>query len=87
MCNCGNKRNQFSSQQTFKTNDTVRTELLQKKMWPDVSFAYMGKTALTTKGNITGKNYRFNYPGDVQSIDYRDATSMMTIPVLKRVYK
>lgn len=87
MCNCGNKRNEFASQQPFKTNDSVRTQLLQKKMWPDVSFEYRGSTALSVKGKISGKNYRFNRPGDVQLIDYRDVNTMMAVPVLKRLYK
>jgi hypothetical protein len=87
MCNCGNKRNEFAPQQSFKTNAAVRTQLLQKKLWPDVPFEYKGKTALVAKGNISGNNYRFNHPGDVQLIDYRDAPSMMTVPVLKRLYK
>lgn len=87
MCNCGNKRNEFASELSFKIKDTVRTQLLQKKMWPDISFEYKGNTALSVKGNISGKNYRFNHPGDVQLVDYRDANTMMTVPVLKRLYK
>jgi hypothetical protein len=87
MCNCGSKRNEFASPQLFKTNDTVKTQLLQKKMWPDVSFEYKGNTALSVKGNISGKNYRFNHPGDVQLIDYRDSPAMMAIQVLKKLYK
>jgi hypothetical protein len=87
MCNCGNKRNEFASHQSFKINEAVRTQLLQKKMWPDVSFEYKGKTALSIKGNISGKNYRFTRPGDIQLIDYRDANAMMAVPVLKRLYK
>jgi len=87
MCNCGNKRNQFSSQQSFKTNETIKPQLVQKKMWPDVSFEYKGKTALTVKGNITGKNYRFSKSGDVQQIDYRDAPSIMKVGVLMKLNK
>ena len=84
MCNCGNKRNEFATQQSFKTNDTGRTQLLQKKMWPDVSFEYKGKTALTVRGNISGKNYRFTGPGDIQQIEYRDVSSMMKIGLLMK---
>ena len=56
-------------------------------MWPDVSFEYKGKTALTVRGNISGKNYRFSRPGDIQQIDYRDAPSMMRIGALMKVNK
>ncbi len=87
MCNCGNKRNQFASQQSFKISDAERTQLLQKKMWPDVSFEYKGKTALSVSGSISGKNYRFNNPGDIQMVDYRDAPSLMAIPLLKKLNK
>ncbi|MEO7045935.1 MAG: hypothetical protein ABI091_11560 [Ferruginibacter sp.] len=87
MCNCGNKRNQFSSQQSFKTNEAAGTQLLQKKMWPDVSFEYKGKTALTIKGNVSGKNYRFSKPGDIQQIDYRDAPSIMRVGALMKLNK
>ena len=47
-------------------------------------FEYIGKTALTVVGNITGRTYRFNRPGDLQSIDSRDAAGMTTVPVLRR---
>jgi len=85
MCNCGNKRNEFASQQSFKANDDIKKQLLQKKMWPDVSFEYKGKTALTVRGNISGKNYRFSKPGDIQQIDYRDAPSMMRVGTLMKL--
>lgn len=49
------------------------------------SFEYTGKTALTLIGNVTGMQYRFNYTGNRQNIDYRDVPSIMVIPVLKKV--
>lgn len=54
-------------------------------MWPDTYFQYTGKSALTVTGKITGKNYRFTKPGEMQVIDYRDASGMMAVPVLKKV--
>lgn len=54
-------------------------------MWPDINFEYTGKTALTVRGPVSGKNYRFSKPGATQLIDYRDTSSLMAIPVLKRV--
>lgn len=56
-------------------------------MWPEAFFEYTGKTAITVTGNISGKQYRFNSPGDKQLIDYRDAAGMTKVPVLKRVSK
>ncbi|HRP33813.1 MAG TPA: hypothetical protein PKV73_18075 [Agriterribacter sp.] len=56
----------------------------QQKMWPNVSFQYIGKTALTVTGMVTGRQYRFTAPGDRVKVDYRDAATMMNVPVLKR---
>ena len=56
------------------------------KMWNDVLFEYTGATGLTVKGGISRKIYRFNNAGDVQMIDYRDASGMMGIPVLKKLH-
>ena len=83
MCNCGNKRESFSAQ----TAGAGRKEPIQRpgeKMWPDINFIYTGQSALSATGSITGKRYRFNGPGDKQLIDYRDAPSMMKVPVLQR---
>lgn len=83
MCNCGNKRNELNHSPTSMSGPVVTTTRHQPT-WPDVSFEYTGKTALSVAGNITGKKYRFHHPGDIQLIDYRDASGMMAIPVLKK---
>jgi hypothetical protein len=50
-----------------------------------VMFQYTGKSALTITGNITRRNYRFNFPGDIQHIALSDAQGISNVPVLKRV--
>ena len=85
MCNCGKKRNQIK-QQSPVFNQVVNSQPLpsptiQKK--PPVMFEYTGKTALSVIGSITRKNYRFNFPGDKQLIEFNDAGAMMAVPVLK----
>lgn len=85
MCNCGNKRNEFSSGQGIAINNSQIIPQQRKKMWPDIYFQYTGKTALTVTGKITGKNYRFSKTGETGLIDYRDASGMMAIPVLKKI--
>jgi len=85
MCNCGNKREAFSSQQSLALSNPNKISKQETKMWPDANFEYTGKTALSVKGNISGKNYRFSKQGDVQPVDYRDASSLMAVPVLKRL--
>jgi hypothetical protein len=85
MCNCGNKRETFSAKQTMILSGNQNFSKHGSKTWPDINFEYAGKTALTVRGNISGKNYRFSAPGDVQLIDYRDASSLMAVPVLKKL--
>ena len=85
MCNCGNKREAFASQPSFKLSSNNNFAAPAYKMWHDINFEYIGKTALSVRGPISGKNYRFSKAGCVQLIDYRDASSMMGIPVLKRM--
>ena len=84
MCNCGNKRKEFS--QAPHAN-SVHTQAKPSVQPPGAnsSFEYVGKTALTVTGNVTGTQYRFNYPGSRQNIDYRDIAGIRTVPVLKAV--
>jgi hypothetical protein len=86
MSCCGNKRQNlpFVSRPNSFSEGHSYEETAREKIQPDINFEYTGETALTVKGIITGRSYRFNYKGDVQSIDPRDASSMMAIPVLKQ---
>lgn len=84
MCNCGNKRNDFVQHAQPLSNKAASGKTL-KKMWVDVKFKYIGNTALSIYGSITGKKYRFAVPNDVQLIDYRDVSSMMSVSVLKKL--
>ncbi|MEO5681152.1 MAG: hypothetical protein ABIQ88_00860 [Chitinophagaceae bacterium] len=83
MCNCGNKRTEMVNQVFNAGQEPIQAPA--KKMWPDISFSYTGRSALTVTGAVTGKTYRFTAPGVQQLIDYRDAPAMMMVPVLKRV--
>ena len=84
MSCCGNKRQNL--QYDFQRHANLNEELARpNKLWGDISFEYTGEAGLTVKGSITGKHYRFNYKGDVQAIDYRDAGAMMAISSLKRI--
>jgi hypothetical protein len=85
MCNCGNKRTSLSSQETMQPAGNRNTPAQGSKLSPVVNFKYTGKTALTIKGNITGKNYRFGAPEAIQGIDYRDAPYMVGVPVLEKL--
>jgi len=83
MCNCGNKRSQYNQENNASSVQT-KTSIITSKQYTNSIFEYVGKTALTVVGNITGRRYRFNRPGDLQSIDSRDAAGMLAVPVLRR---
>lgn len=56
-----------------------------QKVREHVHFEYIGQTALSVTGSVSGRKYRFLFQGDRQLIDYRDAPGMMAVPVLKRI--
>ena len=94
MCNCGKKREaikQVSSNNNINnTQNTIRPEQKIKPLGTipvkrTVSFQYTGNTALSITGSITRKNYRFNFPGDIQAVDFNDASAMLGVPVLRKV--
>ena len=86
MCNCGNKRNEYAADEKLKFNSSNNSsQLMPSKIFEDSYFKYTGNTGLTVKGNITGKVYRFSKGGEVQLIDYRDASAMFGVPVLQKV--
>jgi hypothetical protein len=89
MCNCGKKRVEYS-QHSHHGNVPRRPVTNTRMAMPERTFAfsvfeYTGKTALTVIGNVTGTNYRFNFPGNKQNIDNRDIAGIMSVPVLKKM--
>jgi hypothetical protein len=48
-------------------------------------FRYVGETALTVAGPLSGKYYRFPAPGATVEADPRDAPSLEQVPQLRRV--
>jgi len=82
MCNCDNKRSELT---TALSGNQQPATIPGQKAGPGIGFIYTGKSALTVTGNVTGKQYRFSAPGDSQMIDYKDASYMIMVPVLKRI--
>jgi len=82
MCNCGNKRNSYTQQQPDAGAAAANVSI---QNIVHLNFQYTGKTGLTVSGNVTRNRYRFNYTGDIQPIDSRDAAGMMGIAVLRRL--
>jgi hypothetical protein len=52
---------------------------------PGSAFEYLGRTALTVVGPVSGARYRFDRPGSRIHVDPRDRTALQRIPVLKLV--
>ena len=85
MCNCGKKRSLLNQPTASNNNYQQKIQQLTTQKEPAVMFQYTGKTALTVTGSATRKSYRFNFPGDIQHIEFSDAPAMNAVPVLKRV--
>jgi hypothetical protein len=51
---------------------------------PAVVFEYIGKTALTAIGPISGRHYRFSRPGAIVQVDPRDSASLAAVPNLRK---
>ncbi|MGI8951103.1 MAG: hypothetical protein ACR2FN_05920 [Chitinophagaceae bacterium] len=83
MCNCGKKRTEYSKQNSSIIATPASPASISSAI--NIKFEYTGNTALTVIGNITGRQYRFNSPGDMQTVNFHDASFMMALPVLKKV--
>jgi len=51
----------------------------------DVLLEYIGHTALTMIGPVTGTRYRFEKPGARLSVNARDGQAMVAVPVVRLV--
>jgi hypothetical protein len=83
MSCCGSKREKYAQAVSNSLAQQPDETITPATMWTDVYFEYTGETALTVTGNVSGKRYRFNHPGEILLIDYRDASGMRGVPVLK----
>ncbi len=50
-----------------------------------VSFVYLGNTALSVRGPVTGRDYRFTRPGARLEVDPRDRILLASLRQLKQV--
>ena len=82
MC-CGNKRAEYVGRTSYVHYSPL--PVTSVRIRDDIAFEYVGETRLNITGTNTGKKYRFAGPGDVQSIDFRDAGEMMAVPGLRRI--
>ena len=75
MSCCGQSRGQIGIRVNFEAGALGRA----------VVFEYIGRTALTASGAVTGKRYRFEHPGARVTVDARDRASLDALPMLKQV--
>jgi len=50
-----------------------------------VTFEYLGSTALTAIGGVTGRRYQFSESGACVTTDRRDFLSLLQIPMLRQI--
>jgi hypothetical protein len=80
MSCCGQRRREIASVAT------VSAPAQRPKPYSQVAlFEYIGTTAMTVAGPISGVRYRFGSPGSKLRVDSRDAPSMSALPNLRRL--
>ena len=87
MSCCGKKREQmrtgFEGRRGAPSNSRV-TFIRSAIAHQVASFEYIGKTALTAIGPVSGRHYRFSHPGAIVEVDPRDSASLATVPNLRK---
>jgi len=56
-----------------------------RRLRTNAEFQYMGATALTVEGPVTGRRYRFGAPGAVVAVDLLDRRALAAVPQLREV--
>jgi len=85
MCNCGSRKQRSALTSNGHATALVGTgDARLQRAAATVEFAYVGRTALTAIGPVTGVSYRFTLPGARVHVDARDAASLQQIPVLRQ---
>lgn len=82
MC-CG--RNRARSRVVSSYQAVPQTRLAASGAPGAPTFEYVGRTALTVFGPISGAPYRFHGPGSRIQVDPRDRPALDNVPVLKLV--
>ena len=80
MC-CGRNTNQ-SSNNTNAQTAAARPQTTNVGM-AGIPAQYLGNTAMTVLGAVSGKVYKFNHPGARVELDRRDLNALATVPKLK----
>ena len=86
MC-CGKNRTAVSQTRVSSTGRTVLTSpaFATKQRSSSAYFEYIGKTAMTVIGPVSGTTYRFAATGGRVTVDLRDCAHLAAVPNLVRV--
>lgn len=87
MSCCGKNRVHPSTHPQILSAGSAGAAREQRPRTPGVPlhFQYTGATALTVRGPITGRSYRFTRAGEKVAVDERDAPSLRAVPNLQMV--
>lgn len=87
MACCGQRRQQIRQQASVQRASSPA--LIRNSKHPPtrggVAFQYVGKTALTAVGSVSGRHYRFSHPTAIVEVDPRDRASLATVPNLRQI--
>lgn len=90
MACCGQNRQRFSGAGAAHSGRERPDEspgVRRSKRYAYAYFQYLGKTALTVIGPISGKRYRFANHGAIVAVDPNDRRSLSHVPGLRQVRK
>ena len=71
----------------LQTNDQLTTpsQPMRVSARAGSTFQYLGRTAATVVGPVSGAQYRFSGPGSRRQVDPRDRPALVRLPILKHV--
>jgi hypothetical protein len=89
MACCGQQRQQMRTQAVPVRQASPAAEPAAAAQFPvqeqGIVFQYIGKTAMTAVSPLSGRQYRFGYPGAIVRVDARDSASLAAIPNLRQI--
>jgi hypothetical protein len=86
MC-CGRNHNrvQYSAPNSAPNHLTAASLPVNVGLQSGSTFQYVGRTALTVVGPVSGARYRFERPGSQVRVDPRDRSALLRVPALRPV--
>ena len=84
MC-CGQNRTQLRTTKSTLQRTSSRPVVPPQPKPGRVQFTYIGPTAMTVTGPVSGLRYRFDRPGTTVEVDPRDRKMLASLPQLRQV--